>query len=120
MKEVLIVEDDGFLIKFISNRLHEEGFKTDFVDNGSKALSKLKSGNYCLAVIDLIMPRMDGFALLSEIKKQGIDVPVIVYTGLSQPKDEEEVLRLGAKAFLDKTQPLETLMGLVKKYSKSD
>jgi len=116
-QRVLIAEDDDFLLKFINGKLEEEGFEVDCVTRGDDVLLKMEENKYNLVLTDLIMPNLDGFALLAELKDRNSQVPILVYSSLGQPKDEAEVLRLGAKAFLDKTHSLDSLVALIKKYA---
>ena len=115
-KKILIVEDDTFLVRFLNNKLKEEGFEVEAVTGGTEALGRLEKDKYNLIVTDLIMPELDGFTFLSELQERKNQVPVLVYSNLTQPEDEEEVIRLGAKAFLDKSHSLDGLVALIRKY----
>ena len=118
LKKILIAEDDAFLIKFLANKLKEEGFEVDSVANGNEALAKLEKGKYNLIMTDLIMPELDGFGLLKELNERGDTTPVLVFSSLSQSSDEEEVMRLGAKALIDKTNFSDSIIGFIEKYIK--
>lgn len=117
-KKILIAEDDGFMAKLITSKLLEDGFEVDTVINGKEASLKAKDNDYSLILTDLIMPVMDGFQLLTELKKNNNKVPVFVFSNLAQPEDEAEVMRLGAKNFLTKTTPLKELLVLIKRHIK--
>ena len=104
-KKILIIEDDSFFHKFYTAKLSEKGYEVDFAENGKDGLTKLRNGNFHLVILDLVMPQIDGFAVLKErshdenIQK----IPFIVLTSLSQDKDSEEVKSLGANDYINKT-----------------
>ena len=101
--KILVAEDDPFLVKIIGNRLKEEGFNVDTVNDGNEALSKINADGYSVVLLDLIMPNKDGFEVLAELKKKENKTPVIVFSNLSQTEDKEEVMKLGAKDFFVKS-----------------
>ena len=117
-KRILIAEDDGFMAKLITSKLLEDGFEVDTVINGKEASIKAKENDYSLILTDLIMPIMDGFQLLTELKKNDNKAPVFVFSNLTQSEDEKEVMNLGAKYFLPKITPLEELLVLIKRHVK--
>jgi CheY-like chemotaxis protein len=70
MKKILLVEDDDFLIDIYCKRLEKEGFKVDVAKTGRECLKKLSEGKYHLLLLDLILPEMDGWQVLEEIRKK--------------------------------------------------
>ena len=117
---VLIAEDDEFLRMAMASALEDDGFIVDHIAIGSKVLGALEKANYNLLLLDLILPEKNGFEILREMKKKKIQVPVLVFSNLSQKKDKEEALRLGAKAFYVKSSlSIDEVVRLVKKYAKS-
>ncbi len=102
--KILISEDDSFLSQMYSEKLESEGFKVVLATNGIEAIDKMKLEKPDLVLLDLIMPKKDGFEVLSdkisipEIK----DIPVIVLTNLSQNAEIKKCYDLGAKDFMIK------------------
>lgn len=95
-KMLLIVEDERPLSHALDMKLKNQGYTTKVVTNGQDALKELKSAKYDLVLMDLIMPVMDGFAMLKEMKTSNISVPVIVLSNLGQDEDRAKTKDLGA------------------------
>ena len=102
-KKVLIAEDDTFLVKIISSRLSEEGYDVTTANDGEEALKAIDSNDFAVMMLDLMMPKKDGFEVLKELKEKGNKVPVLVFSNLSQSEDKEEAKSLGAKGFFVKS-----------------
>lgn len=117
-KRILVVEDDELFAKILSKRLSGAGFEVKHVKDGSKALDHLDRHTYSLILTDLMMPILDGFDFLKELQIRGSKIPVFVFSQLSQPKDEMEVMELGAKEMLTKDTPVDAIIVLIKKYLK--
>jgi DNA-binding response OmpR family regulator len=95
-KMLLIVEDERPLSHALDMKLKNQGYTTKVVTNGQDALTELKSTKYDLVLMDLIMPVMDGFGMLKEMKAANISVPVIVLSNLGQDEDRAKTKDLGA------------------------
>ncbi len=95
-KLLLIVEDERPLSHALEMKLKNQGYTTKVVTNGQDAIKELKSAKYDLMLMDLIMPMMDGFAVLEEMKNAKIAVPVIVLSNLGQDEDRAKTKALGA------------------------
>ncbi|MFA5800031.1 MAG: response regulator [Candidatus Peribacteraceae bacterium] len=95
-KSVLIVEDERPLAHALEMKLKSQGYQTHIAVNGEDALAELKKGGYHLMLLDLIMPVMDGFAVLEEMKGRKTRVPVIVLSNLGQDEDRTKAKELGA------------------------
>ena len=102
-KKILIVDDEKALANVLNLKLTNAGFETKVVYNGEDALGLLKEGGYDLALIDIMMPKRDGFSVLEELKKQGIATPVFALSNLGQEEDVAHVKSLGAKEYIMKT-----------------
>lgn len=103
-KKILIVEDDEHISKVYEVKLQKEGFSTVFAVNGEEGVQKAQSEKPDLIILDLMLPKKDGFYLLEEIKKDPIlaKVPVIVLSNLGQESDKNRALGLGASEYLVK------------------
>ena len=95
-KSVLIVEDERPLAHALEMKLQSQGYQTTIATNGECALVELKKNKYALVLLDLIMPVVDGFAVLEGMKSQKIRVPVIVLSNLGQDEDRAKAKELGA------------------------
>lgn len=102
-KRILIAEDEKAYSRALSLKLQNAGFEIEVAENGEEALAALKKSHFDLVLCDLIMPKMNGFVVLEEIKKLGLEVPIIVLSNLSQADDEKKVRALGAVDFLAKS-----------------
>jgi DNA-binding response OmpR family regulator len=95
-KLLLIVEDERALSHALEMKLKNQGYQTLVVTNGQEAIKELKAGKYNMVLLDLIMPVMDGFAVLQEMKTAKINVPTIVLSNLGQDEDRAKAKELGA------------------------
>lgn len=105
-KKVLIVEDDPFIADVYVLKLESEGYSVDSAEDGLIGLEKLKKKKYDIILLDILMPNMDGFKVLEQIKMNpGINkIPVVILTNLSQKKDIQKGLDLGATDYIIKTK----------------
>jgi len=103
-KTILIVEDDKFLRDLMNQKLLREGFNTEEAVDGEQGVQKIKEAKPDLVLLDLILPGIDGFEVLSKIKEDPslAAIPIIVLSNLGQKDDIERGLQLGAKDYLIK------------------
>ncbi|MFH0830634.1 MAG: response regulator [Parcubacteria group bacterium] len=115
-KKILIVEDEKPIARALELKLGHSGFMAESVFDGEQALAKLQKEQFDLMLLDLMMPKLDGFTVLEELKKRGITVPVIVVSNLNQPEDIRKAMDLGAKDFFIKSDtPLSGVVDHVKR-----
>ena len=69
MKKILIIEDDSFLSEMYSTKLIQEGFETEIAINGKQGMDKIKNIKPDLILLDIVLPKMDGFEILESVKK---------------------------------------------------
>jgi DNA-binding response OmpR family regulator len=102
--KILFVEDEPSLQKAISELLTQEGFKIFTATDGEEGLEMAKKEKPNLILLDLILPKKDGFEVLKELKADAElkDIPVIVLTNLEGMGDVEKALELGATTYLVK------------------
>ena len=105
MAKVLVVEDDRFLISAYRAKLTKSGFEVQMASDGEEALVLLRDFLPDVILLDLVMPRKDGFATLAEIKQQSNlkNIPVIVASNLGQKEDIDKAMGLGAADFIIKS-----------------
>lgn len=102
--KILIVEDDVFLSDLYKTKFNLEGFEVFAAYDGEKGLELAEKNQPDIILLDLILPKLGGFAVLEHLKanKQLKTIPVILLTNLSQKADVENGLRLGAVDYLIK------------------
>lgn len=102
MKKILFIEDESALQKALGDTLSKEGYKMISALDGEIGLRLAKSEKPDLILLDLILPRMNGFEVLRALKEdEGTkDIPVIVSTNLEEIENVEKVLSLGATTYL--------------------
>ena len=101
-KAVLIVEDEKPLAHALQLKLEHEGFTVTIAPNGADGMREALSGKYGLILLDLIMPEVDGFAVLQALLEKKIKTPVVVLSNLGQEEDKERAKKLGAKGYFVK------------------
>ena len=117
MKKVIIVEDDNAMGNVLAARIRNEGFETIHVLNGEKALSQLKQSPFDLMILDLIMPKLDGVALLEKMSQDGFKIPVIIVSNLSQDTDRSRVAKYNVIQFFSKSDiTVAEIVGFVKNF----
>ncbi len=99
---ILLVEDNQAVARFILKGLREEAYAVDHVDNGTDAIAPLLSGDYDLAVLDVMLPYLDGFSLTERVRKQGATLPILMLTARDSVGDKIEGLDRGADDYLTK------------------
>jgi len=102
--KILLIEDDLFFQKFYSNKLKESGVEVEIAGDGEEGLIKMKSFNPNLVLLDLIMPKLDGFGVLTaRLQDENLKkIPVIVFSTLGQEKDVNRAKEMGANGYINK------------------
>lgn len=111
---VLITDDSALARKQLARSLPKTiNAEVTFAENGKVAIEQLQASHFDVMFLDLTMPEMDGFETLEVMRTNNINVPVFVVSGDIQPKAQERVLSLGAKAFVRKPVSQENLAQLL-------
>jgi len=119
--KILLIEEDQFLYKILTVKLKRAGFDVFLAIDGEEGIKKAKETKPDFILLDLILPKINGFAVLSEIKKTPVlkKVPVVILSNLGQESDVEKGLRMGAEDYLIKTNlSLSEIVEKVKKHLK--
>jgi DNA-binding response OmpR family regulator len=105
-KKILIIEDDEFLRQLISKKMSEEGFAVSVAVDGTDGIDKVKKVIPDLILLDLLLPTIDGFEVLTKIKSDSAtnSIPVIILSNLGQQEEIARGMKLGAVDFLVKAQ----------------
>jgi len=103
-KTILIVEDDKFLRELIARKLLKEGYNISEAIDGEEGIKKIKTEKPDLILLDLILPGVDGFEVLSRMKadEKLAEIPVIILSNLGQREEIERGLKLGANDYMIK------------------
>ena len=102
---ILIIEDEVRLAGTLADMAGEDGYTTDVVNDGETGLDSALSGIYDAIVLDVMLPRLDGFEVLKRMRQEGIQTPVLMLTAKSDLVDRVHGLDLGADYYL--TKPFE-------------
>lgn len=103
-KKVLIIEDDAMISSMYKTKLEQDGYQVECANNGAEGLEKAKSADADIILLDVIMPQLDGFSVLEELRsKMGIKVPIIMLTNLGTEEDREKGAKMGATDYLVKS-----------------
>ncbi|QCR32511.1 response regulator transcription factor [Lysinibacillus sp. SGAir0095] len=113
MKKILIVDDDINILNLINIHLSEQGYKVFEAKDGIKALELLAMEKCHLAVVDVMMPFMDGYTLTKEIRRQ-YNIPIILLTAKNQIEDKEQGFQAGTDDYLVKPFELKELSFRIK------
>lgn len=103
-KKILIIEDDEHVSRVYEMKFSKEGYSTVFVTNGEEAVEKVVTERPDLIILDLMIPKKDGFAILEEIKKDPAlaKIPVLVLSNLGGKGDQDRAMSLGANEYMVK------------------
>ena len=118
MKNILLVEDDPFLIDIYTTKLREESFSIEVATDGKEGLKKLREKKFDLLVLDIVLPKIDGWEILEKLKTELPkeakvkmrtkfsspikNLKIIILSNLGQKEELEKGLRLGADKYLIK------------------
>lgn len=115
-KKILIIEDEKTLARALKLKLSLAGFIVTTVFNGEDGVALILKEPFAVILLDVMMPKMDGFAVLTILKEENIQTPVIVLSNLSQENYMKRTKELGAKDFLIKSNtPINTIVERVRK-----
>jgi DNA-binding response OmpR family regulator len=101
MTTILVVDDDPHIRELVRVVLHEDGFETKAAADGAEALELIERQKVELAVVDVMMPNMDGWQLVRELRRLG-DMPILMLTAKGETGDKVKGFRLGADDYLVK------------------
>ncbi len=99
---VLVVEDDKKIALFVVNGLKQSGYAVDHCADGEAALAMAGATNYDAAVVDLMLPRLDGLSVIQRLRSQGVRVPILVLSAKASVDDRVKGLQAGGDDYLTK------------------
>ena len=102
MARILVVEDEPPLALGLEDDLKLEGYEVEVVSDGETASRRAQEGSFDLIILDVMLPRKDGFEVCRELRRAGLHVPVILLTAKTQESDKVLGLELGADDYVTK------------------
>lgn len=104
MQKILIIEDDPFLSEMYAVKFSQAGFGVGAAADGKEGLRKIEEDKPDLILLDIVLPKVDGFEVLEKIRKnkEFKKIPVILLTNLGQKSDIEKGLKMGADEYIIK------------------
>jgi two-component system, OmpR family, alkaline phosphatase synthesis response regulator PhoP len=105
MKRLLLVEDEKGLLVTLCDRLTSEGYQVETSTDGESGLARAAAEGFDLVLLDVMLPKMNGFDVVKELRRRGIETPVIMLTARGQVVDRVVGLKLGADDYV--TKPFE-------------
>jgi len=110
---ILIVEDEAKLARFVELELVHEGYEVDKAPDGREGLEKLESGGYDLALLDIMLPGLNGLEVLRRARRT-VDTPVIMLTARDSVMDKVAGLDMGAEDYITKPFEIEELLARIR------
>ena len=107
------MEDESNLAFLLSERLHREGYRVDTCANGEQGLIQAAGGEYDLAILDIMLPGRNGFEICQELRRRGIDLPILMLTARGGLSDRVTGLKLGADDYLAKPFEVSELLARI-------
>jgi two-component system, OmpR family, response regulator len=98
----LIVEDDRTIAEFVANGLREAGYAVDVAADGQRGVELASSGEYDVAIVDVMLPRVDGLTLIDRVRARGIRTPVLILSARRSVDDRVSGLQAGGDDYLTK------------------
>jgi DNA-binding response OmpR family regulator len=114
MVRILVIEDESRIRSFLARALEAEGFAVDGADNGPDGLDRALRGTYDLVILDLLLPRLDGLSVLSELHRRSPDLAVVIISARSDLPTKLRGFNLGANDYLAKPFALDELLARVR------
>jgi len=113
LKRILLIEDEPGIVLTLTDRLTREGYAVDSAVDGESGLERAAKEPFDLILLDLMLPRMSGFDVCRDLRKRGIETPVIMLTARGQVVDKVVGLKLGADDYVTKPFEMAELLARV-------
>jgi len=117
---LLVVDDEELNRDMLSRRLQREGYRVDTAVDGEHALAQISRADYDLVLLDIMMPKMDGFEVLERLRADRHTVPIIMLTAVNERSDVLRCLGLGANDYVVKPFDMQALKGRIKRCLSPD
>ncbi|MCH5249978.1 MAG: response regulator transcription factor [Lachnospiraceae bacterium] len=116
---ILLAEDEVSLARAILKIFERNNYSADAVHNGEDALEYISTGNYDVAVLDIMMPKMDGITVLKKVREQGNQIPILMLSAKSEIDDKVLGLDSGANYYLTKPFDTKELLASIRAITRS-
>lgn len=113
-KRILIVDDEASIVTLLKFNIEQAGFETDVAYDGTEAITKTKSADFDLIVLDLMLPEMDGMEVCKHLRANKIDTPILMLTAKDEEFDKVLGLEIGADDYLTKPFSLKEVVARIK------
>jgi len=114
-KKILIMEDEKPIRQALGLKLESAGFSVTTAINGKEGIDKIIKEKFDLILLDIIMPEMDGYEVLTELQKMKISIPIIILSNLGQDEDIEKAKKFGVTDYFIKSDtPINDIVSRIK------
>lgn len=115
-KKVLIVDDEIDIVEILKSKLQEQGYDVICAFDGEEALEKVRQEKPDLVILDVMLPKMDGYQVCSIMQSEAgmKDIPVVMLTACSRMENIKMGMELGAVSYVAKPMKLDVLLGIIK------
>ena len=114
MSRILIAEDERRIASFLESGLTANGYMTEVVRSGADAVLLARRKSFDLMILDIGLPEKDGFQVLRELRREGVDLPVVILTARDDPNDTIEGLDSGADDYVSKPFHFDELLARIR------
>lgn len=114
MSRILVVEDEPSMRLGLKDNLEFEGYSVEFADDGESAYKKIKTQKFDLILLDVMLPKMNGFDVCKKVRSEGVTTPIILLTAKGEEIDKVLGLELGADDYVTKPFSLRELLARIK------
>jgi len=111
---LLVIEDETRTATHLQKVLQENGFTVDVASDGFEGLQLARTGRYALIVLDIMLPELNGWAVLDELRREGIQIPVLLLTARDRVEDRVKGLQMGADDYLVKPYAFSELLARIR------
>jgi DNA-binding response OmpR family regulator len=116
--KLLLVEDDDALRFIVKDNLEQHSYAVDIAENGQEAIELFEKNKYHLIILDVMLPKIDGFKVAAHIRKRNEDIPIIFLTARSMTEDKITGLSIGGDDYIPKPFSMEELLLKIKIFLK--
>ena len=117
-RRILLVDDEPGIVKMVGRRLEAEGYAVAVAMDGEEALQKGLEGDHELVILDIMLPKINGYEVCRQLKAARPDVPVVMFTAMAQQKDRKLGFESGADDYVCKPFRTDDLLAKIREWLK--
>jgi DNA-binding response OmpR family regulator len=119
-KKILVVDDEPHIVKLVASRLKANGYEVITAGDGQEALDTARTEKPDLIILDLMLPKMDGYKVCGFLKRDTkyVNLPIIMFSARAQEEDIKTAQEVGADAYITKPFKPDELLGKIKELLK--